>query len=184
MDVLQRNVHVRMTRYNLDGLPAIELPSGFAIRWYVAGDDKTWFALQTRTERLLTIAPDLHARDFGTDLAPLAKRQAFLCAPDGAPVGTASAWFNDDYYGLPFGRVHWVAVVPEMQGRGLAKPLMAAVLQRLRELGHERVYLGTSTARIPAINLYRKLGFVPDIRTADDVDVWRAWQTAAGVDRW
>jgi GNAT superfamily N-acetyltransferase len=184
MDVLQRNVTVRMTRHHLDNLPAVTLPPGFSIRWYTAGDEKTWFDLQTRTERLQKIAPELHAREFGTDPAPLAKRQAFLCAPDTAVIGTATAWFDASFWGQPFGRVHWVAIVPEMQGRGLAKPLMAGVLQRLRELGHDRAYLVTSTARVPAINLYRRLGFMPDIRSAEDVDTWREWQTAAGVDRW
>ena len=158
MDILQRNVSVRMARHNLDNLPAANLPAGFSVRWYITGDDKTWLDVQSRTERLLKITPEVHPREFGTDPVPLAARQAFLCGPDGAAIGTASAWFDPNFWGLPFGRVHWVAIVPEMQGRGLAKPLMAVILQRLRELGHERACLGTSTARVPAINLYRKLG--------------------------
>jgi GNAT superfamily N-acetyltransferase len=59
-----------------------------------------------------------------------------------------------------------------MQGRGLAKPLMSIVCRRLRELGHERAYLTTSTARIPAINLYLKFGFRPEIRDEEDRRAW------------
>ena len=69
--------------------------------------------------------------------------------PEHAANGTTTAWYNEDYRGLPFGRVHWVAIVPEMQGRGLAKPIMSAVCHRLRELGHGRAYLTTTTVRIP-----------------------------------
>jgi GNAT superfamily N-acetyltransferase len=69
--------------------------------------------------------------------------------------------------------VHWVAIVPEQQGRGLGKVLMTIVCHRLRELGHRRTYLTTSTARIPAINLYRHFDFVPLIRAPDDAAIWR-----------
>jgi len=96
-----------------------------------------------------------------------------LCDAQGEAIGTATAWFNNDYYGQPYGQLHWVAIVPEAQGQGLAKPLLSIVLNRMAELGHTRCYLGTSTARIPAINLYCKFGFVPHVRNADDLAVWR-----------
>ena len=34
----------------------------------------------------------------------------------------------------PVGRVHWLSLVPDVQGRGLAKPLLGAVLRTLVQL--------------------------------------------------
>ena len=66
-----------------------------------------------------------------------------------------------------------MAVIPECQGRDLSKPLMVLVLTRMAELGHDRVFLRTSTARLPAINLYAQFSFVPSLRSAEDREVWR-----------
>ncbi len=62
-------------------------------------------------------------------------------------------------------------IVPDLQGKGLAKPfkpLLSAVCTRLRELNFTRACLVTETARIPAINLCLKFGFVPEIERAGD----------------
>ena len=59
---------------------------------------------------------------------------------------------------------------------GLAKPLMTVVCNRLRELGHQRAYLTTATIRIPAIRLYLKFGFRPDIQNEQDRQAWRRLQ--------
>jgi ribosomal protein S18 acetylase RimI-like enzyme len=69
-----------------------------------------------------------------------------------------------------------VAIIPERQGRGLAKALLSATCMRLRELGHTRLYLTTETPRLPAIALYLKFGFRPEIRNEADR---RAWENVA-----
>jgi GNAT superfamily N-acetyltransferase len=57
--------------------------------------------------------------------------------------------------------VHWLAVLPAFQGRGLGKALMTVVCQRLRDLGHQRACLSTLIARGAALELYRQFGFRP-----------------------
>jgi hypothetical protein len=51
---------------------------------------------------------------------------------------------------------------------------MTIVCRRLYELGHARACLTTSTGRVRAVNLYRKFGFVPHIRSEEELAVWRA----------
>ena len=146
---------VTMWRADLENLPDFALPSGFTLRAYKRGDDQTWWQIHERADLLLAHRGGSHAQFFGEDFAALHARQFFLVAPDGEAIGTASAWWDDE----TTGRVHWVAIVPQFQGRGLAKPLLARVLQTLREHRHTRAVLTTSRQRPRAIALYRGLGF-------------------------
>lgn len=164
---------VRMVRYSLDDVPEFAVPAGFSLRWHETGDVANWLCIWQAAEAYQAITPDRFEREFGRDPACWRERQCFLCDSSGAAVGTATAWFDDDYFGQRFGRVHWVAVRPPFQGRGLAKPLLSATCRRLRELGHDRAYLVTETVRLPAIRLYGKFGFRPDIRGEEDLSHWR-----------
>jgi GNAT superfamily N-acetyltransferase len=147
-----------MIRDNLDQIPDFVLPRGFDLRMYQSGDEKSWETIQFAADKYNEISSTLFYKEFGHDVVTLEKRQFYLCADD-HPVGTATAWFDVNFKGKEYGLVHWVAILPTYQGLGLAKPLMTAVCRRLKELGHVRAYLTTSTARIPAINLYEKFGF-------------------------
>jgi GNAT superfamily N-acetyltransferase len=171
-------IDIAMIRENLDDIPQFRLAPPYSARWYQPGDEETWRRIQMASDKYGSFPPDKFGREFGHEANILKERQCYLCDAEGRPFGTTTAWFNDDYHGRPHGRVHWVAVVPEMQGKGLARPMMTIICNRLRELGHERAYLTTANVRIPALNLYLKFGFVPDIRTARDLAAWR------GVRHW
>ncbi len=166
-------IPVRMVRENLEDVPRFELPPPYTLRWYRPGDEEAWLEIHQRADKYNVATPELFEQQFGTDADTLGRRQCYLCDPDGAAIGTATAWFDDDYRGRAWGRVHWVAVVPERQGQGLSKPLLSRVCLRLRELGHERAYLSTQTVRIRAINLYLKFGFAPEIEDDGDARAWR-----------
>ncbi len=167
---------VSMVREDLYNIPAFTLPPGYSIRWYGQGDEKAWVEIQAASDRFNTITPELYRGQFGTDVPELHRRQCFILDHQGMAIGTATAWFDENYRGRPFGRVHWVAIIPSSQGRGLAKPLMTTVCERLASLGHSRAYLTTSTARIPALNLYLRFGFVPEIKSESDRQAWQAVQ--------
>lgn len=174
MRELQPNCRLVMTRPHLDGLPAFTLPAGWSLRWYQPGDAGHWTRIHRAAEREHIITPTLFREQFGNDDQLLAERQCYLVHPDGEAVGTASAWFDNAFQGGHWGRVHWVALLPECQGRGLAIPLLAAVCQRLRELGHDRAFLRTTPSRLAAINLYLRFGFQPHARNADEAHVWQS----------
>jgi len=172
MDVTRDYIDVRMTRENLDDIPDCALPAGYAIRWYQSGDEVLWLRIQSLADKYSKVTPNLFQEEFGTDTRVLSDRQCFLYDGDGNAVGTASAWFDDEEDQL-LGRVHWVAIIPQYQGKGLAKPLLAAVCNRLKSLGHNKTYLTTQTCRLPAINLYAKFGFIPVIESDADRQIWK-----------
>jgi GNAT superfamily N-acetyltransferase len=174
MAVVQQNIPVTMVRPNLDGIPVAALPAGYAVTWYAAGDERHWIEIHRRADRYNSISLARFARAFGGDTAILGQRQAYLRDPADAVIGTATAWFDDVTHDPQLGRVHWVAIDPAYQGRGLAKPLLSVICRRLADLGHQQAYLTTSTARVPAINLYRQFGFVPRVRDEQERAVWQA----------
>jgi len=173
MSIVERNLPLKMTRASLDNVPEFTLPEGLSIRWYQPGDGATWLRIHQAADRYNEITPDLFPRQFGTDERLLCERQCYLLDSHGNAIGTGTAWFNDNFEGAKFGRVHWMAIAPDYQGRGLAKPLLTVICRRLRELGHDRAYLSTSTVRIPAINLYLRFGFTPLVGTAEEAAAWR-----------
>ena len=168
-----RNMRVHMVRENLESIPEFALPMPFSLRWYRPGDEAHWRRIHLLADRDNEITPALFGRRFGSDSALLARRQCYLLDERGEAIGTATAWFNDNFEGARFGRVHYVAIVPEYQGRGLSRPLMTAICQRLRELGHDRAYLSTATTRIEAIKVYLRFGFVPLVRNEEEAAAWR-----------
>jgi len=52
-----------------------------------------------------------------------------------------------------------LAVVPAARRRGIATALVLAAAQRAAEVGAGVIFLEVSTANLPAISLYKRLGF-------------------------
>lgn len=167
------HLDVVMVRADLAGVPQFDVPAPCAVRAYRPGDAEAWRRIQTASDAYGTFPPGRFEQQFGRDERVLAARQLYLCDGTGEAIGTMTAWLGEADAWRGWGRVHWVAVVPACQGRGLSKPLMALTLNRLRELGHERAYLTTATVRPPAINLYLRFGFLPHVQGASDVRAWR-----------
>jgi GNAT superfamily N-acetyltransferase len=87
-------------------------------------------------------------------------------------VGTAMAWYAPEFVeGENYGRVHWVSMIPEFQGKGLAKPMMTAVLNRLAQ-SHTKAVLGTQTFRKAAVRLYLNFGFLPFFKNPTCRQAW------------
>lgn len=162
-----------MVREDLDDIPWHALPKDFSARWYEPGDEQVWRRIQSEADRFNTITQELFASEFGNDPVDLAERQCYLLAGSQGSIGTATAWYDENHRGMRYGRIHWVAILPQWQGRGLSKPLMSIVCNRLRGLGHTRAYLTTSTVRIVALNLYLEYGFLPEISGPGDFAAWR-----------
>jgi len=177
-----KDVPVRMIRESLEDIPQYEPPEGFVLRTYRPGDQAHWLRIHLAADKLNAFTESTFREQFGEDEALLRERQFYLLDPSQTPIGTTTAWFGDDSQGASWGRVHWVAIVPDMQGKGLSKPLMSVACHRLRELGHRRAYLTTRTGRLPAVSLYLKFGFRPRIRNEEERAAWGDVASALGMD--
>jgi ribosomal protein S18 acetylase RimI-like enzyme len=166
---------VMMVRNDLNNLPDHPLPSGYHIRFFLEGDQHSWIRVHQETEGFHTILPELFVREFGSDIQKLQSRQFYVCDTSGVPVGTATAWDDDQLIGTGFGRIHWVAVLPDYQAQGLAKALTSRVCRRFQELGHEKALVTTENFRQNAIHIYESFGFEPFSRNDTEMKFWEKY---------
>jgi GNAT superfamily N-acetyltransferase len=171
MDLIRQNLRLELARPDLDGLPECPLPPGFSLRWFQSGDAAHWLRIHHDADPFNEIRPELFTRQFQSDFKRLSNCQCYLQDDVGRVVGTGTAWSEERPEGS-WGRVYWLAILRQYQGRGLGKPLLKAVCNRLLELGHKRAFVATSTGRLPAVGLYLQFGFQPQAHTAEDRVIW------------
>lgn len=155
---------IYMLRDNLDDIPQYELPVGCDVHSLKPGEEKVW-------EWISDGAFGVNGYEF--DFDKIMRSDAFY-SPERIMMGqqysqitsTASAWF-DPKYGAHTGALHWVATHPTAQGSGLGRPVIAAALNKLRDMGYTRAMLITQPHRLPAIRLYMEFGFRPVYNEAD-----------------
>jgi GNAT superfamily N-acetyltransferase len=172
MDFCCQNLRLEMIRPDLRRIPDSPLPPGFLLRWYQHGDAVHWMRIHHDAEPYHEITPGLFNHEFGCDSERLCGCQCFLQDAVGRVVGTGTAWSAGESSEDACGRVFWLAVIRSHQGRGLGKPLLSAICHRLRDLGHERACVFTSTGRLAAVNLYLNFGFEPQIRSESERMIW------------
>ena len=158
---------VRMIRENMENIPHFPIPEGFAIRNYRQNEGHIWTRIQKAAEPYIDIDDGLFMREFKRDLLAMENRSFYLTTDAGEEIGTITAWWQDNGWG----QIHWVAIHPDYQGRGLSKPMMSVAMERMKQ-SHERCFLGTSTGRIPAIKLYLDFGFIPDRSRENSQEAW------------
>lgn len=82
--------------------------------------------------------------------------EVFFAFADGNVVGTVALIDEgDDRFELAK-----MAVSPEFRGRGIGDRLIEACVEHSRRVGKKKIFLLSNTLLKPAINLYRKHGFV------------------------
>ena len=173
------HISLAMIKEDLTDLPSHALPPGYGLRTYRPGDERCWAEITVSVDEFKEVDRALayFADEFGAERDKMAERCIFLQDAAGRAIGTTTAWYNACFHGRKLGRIHWVAIRPDCQGRGLAKPLMAAAMERLAEL-HDGAYLTTQTTSARAIRMYLDFGFTPSI-ISDDCH--RGWGILAAI---
>jgi ribosomal protein S18 acetylase RimI-like enzyme len=158
------NIPLSMIRANMANLPDLPLPTGYTMRLYRPGDELLWIDIVRSGERFINITDDKFQREFAQDMSSVVSGMYFLVEPGGREIGTTTIWpaKNLKGDGLDYGRVHWVAIHPDFQGRGLCKPMLSFIMKRIAKQ-YERSVLGTSSGRTIALKCYLDFGFLPDL---------------------
>ena len=193
------NVELFLRVRSVSGAPKFDPPKGFSLRRGASKED--WLAIQTATEPFLKISETgdqdgSWTHEFGpgegnvpptvSQSEALANQFFIVDDASGQAAGTATAFRSTWHPGhkalversagvgvATDGLVHWVAVRPDYQGRGLSKPLMSAVLAAHAEMGCRSATLETSSGRPGAVALYLQFGFEPFVDADADRQAWK-----------
>jgi len=163
---------VSMIRPNLLDIPQVPLAEGFSIRPMRMDEGGMWSDIERDAELYFPITERTFHSEFDRDLPATQWRSFFIVDHRGVAVGTISAWYDRDHKGQDTGVIHWIAIRPTYQGRGLGKAAMSFALNQLSRW-HERAILGTQTKRLRAIGMYLDFGFLPELDHPGFIDVWR-----------
>jgi mycothiol synthase len=144
-----------MRRPNLRNLPPVQLPEGYAVRYYRPGDEDAWNAIIHEG-----FSPNYDFdKHMATDPEFRPERVWFITKND-IPVATASAWLHP-MFGPHTGTMHMVGTISGHQGKRLGYWVSLAALNRFVVEGRIDVMLNTNDFRLPAIKIYLNLGFEP-----------------------
>jgi len=170
-------LEVYMVRRDLDAVPVLPWPDGFAVRTYRPGDAGLWTDIWSEADPFGPMDPGMFFQAFGDDLPALERRCYFVENEAGAAVATIASWYNRTYHGDDYGQIHWVATRKPYWGRGIGKAMLSHALVEMGQW-HDKAFLGTQTLRLPAIKLYLDLGFVPDLDYPGAREAWREVKAA------
>ena len=143
---------------DLGNIPATALPLGYRVRSYRTGDAKVWTDIQRVADTSNVFSDRTFEEQYPASENVRQQRIFFAEDGEGLPVGTSSAWYGKDGERGSWGLVHWVAVLPAHQRRGLGRALLAHTLRVMATM-HRGALLCTDTNRPAAVKLYRDFGF-------------------------
>jgi mycothiol synthase len=155
--------------WELQAVPEHELKKDFGIRTYRDGDADAWIkACSDGLDTGSWTKEDFKDKMLGME-GVFPEGIFFVTDSDGDIAGTATGVIKTE---PEPGVLHMVCIRPEYRGKGLAKPLNAAVLNYLAGKGCRCITLNTDDFRIPAIKVYLSLGFRPILYDDDMPGRW------------
>ena len=94
------------------------------------------------------------------------------------PVATVSVIHNPRGSRFHFprgGAIAYLYVMPAHRGAGLGSALMSGAVARLRSAGYRTVWVAVEETRLPAIEIYLRVGFVPFLHPPDPEALQARW---------
>ena len=142
-------------------IPRFTLPKNYSFVYFGACDDHAWADIETSAGEFDNTRSASHY--FVNHFLPyedeLKRRMLFIQDENGEKIATGSAWWHyssENHYP----QLHWIAVKPAHQQKGLGKAIAFEALRRLIEIeGDIEIILETQTWSYRAIGIYLSAGF-------------------------
>ena len=147
------------TRFTALAPPMV--PPGYGLRAFRPGDEEAWLAILAAGDFGAWDRPRLE-RMLAGERALLPREGIVFATRNDEPVGAACVFLHADAGGA-VAELGWVAVLPAHRGRGLGQAICRAALEFVRDTGRRHVYLLTEEHRLPALRMYVRLGFEPEL---------------------
>jgi ribosomal protein S18 acetylase RimI-like enzyme len=159
---------------DLSRLPDFPLTSGYSFRGFRDGEEGLWAQIETSAGEFASVEQGIERfrGEFGGKQRELGERCLFVETESGEAVGTAMAWYGSLLPGGLAGRLHWVGVRREYQGRGIGRALVSRAMALLAAR-YDRVYLTTQRRSSVAIRIYLDFGFRPWLSSEAEAKEWR-----------
>ena len=176
------NIELAMRLESLEQLSVFELPARYGWRFYRDGDEREWARIERSAGEFASVEEGVEVfwRQFSS-VEALRRRMIFLTEGD-RPFATATAWFGEGNVSSDLGRLHWVGIEKDHQGRNLCRPLVSRAMQVMRSLGHSSAFLTTQTNSWVAIRVYRQFGFLPRHCLNRDLEGWKIVSEKTQID--
>ena len=146
--------------YHLDESPAQSvLHTDYKIRNFRSGEERAWAELLNSCGELGSWTKD-RVRD--ELLERLCVNGQFF-ASKGDQLVAGAGLYDGEREGKPCWEIGWVVTHPQHQGLGLGRQVTEAAVRAALALPTRPIFLMTDDFRIPALRLYLKLGFAPDL---------------------
>lgn len=136
------------------------LPAGYRGRAYRPGDETGWLDLLAANGQLGEWSMERLQRELQGAL--LVDAQQFILR--GETVVAAAGVYARRRAEQEAWEIGWVAAHPQHAGRGLGSQVTATAVSAALRLPPRPVFLLTDDFRVPALKVYLKLGFVPDLQ--------------------
>ncbi|WML41524.1 GNAT family N-acetyltransferase [Neobacillus sp. OS1-2] len=169
-----KRLPLKMVRKDLLDIPNYPLPPGFQIRLFEKGDQHNWARIEASVGEFQNekAALERFNKEFGPHMDEMSRRCVFIENEKGEVVGTTTAWYGTlNNEGEVLGRIHWVGIAPNYQGKKLSKPLLSATMSILAD-HHSTAYLTSQTTSYQAVNMYLSYGFEPFMTGPSCYEAW------------
>jgi len=140
--------------------PVPALPPPFSMRAWQAGDDEAWIGLLNASAAF----GEWDAARLATETRGLVpETQVFIVEGDSLVAGTGA--FERQVQGMAGLELGWVVRHPGVRGAALGEIAFIAALRKARAIADGRpIFLYTDDHRLTAIEIYLRMGFVPDLQ--------------------
>src|SRR5699024_5066312 len=138
-----KRISLKMVRKDLLNITQYSLPAEFSIRMFEKDDESNWARIETSVGEFKNYKAPLERfiKEFEPYIDEMDRCCIFIENKHGDVIGTTTAWYRDlSGNGEISGRIYWVGIIPEYQGKKLSKPLLSAAMHILAD-HHSKAYL-------------------------------------------